>query len=146
MSWTAKPSGPWSAPVVVLKGSDIDSNLSPVILKNGSLVGLWRGGLNSTRPWSTIQRYVTDTGTGRSTGLVFILGLEYVDKSRGLHPGGGGFQVFDNVQQKWPLSLSRARSFSLAHTCARARAPSPLSRPYCPSHLLCTIINYGDVR
>jgi hypothetical protein len=27
-----------------------------VIAGDGSLLGLWRGGLNATRPWSTIQR------------------------------------------------------------------------------------------
>jgi hypothetical protein len=56
MSWSKLAGGPWSAPVVVLAGEGIDSNLSPVILTNGSLIGLWRGGLNATRPWSTIQR------------------------------------------------------------------------------------------
>jgi hypothetical protein len=56
MSFSPSPWGPWSAPVVVLNGSGIDTNLSPVILADGSLVGLWRGGLNATRPWSTIQR------------------------------------------------------------------------------------------
>jgi hypothetical protein len=56
MAWAPTANGPWAQPVVVLKGSGIDSNLSPVILQDGSLVGLWRGGLNSTRPWSTIQR------------------------------------------------------------------------------------------
>ena len=50
MSYAQKASGPWSAPLKVLDG-DIDSNLSPVIMKDGSLIGLWRGGLNSTRLW-----------------------------------------------------------------------------------------------
>ena len=56
MSWAKAAAGPWSAPVVVLAGQGIDSNLSPVINNDSSLLGLWRGGLNRTRPWSTIQR------------------------------------------------------------------------------------------
>jgi hypothetical protein len=56
MSWSLSPAGPWSTPVMVLSGEQIDSNLSPVIARDNSLVGLWRGGLNATRPWSTIQR------------------------------------------------------------------------------------------
>ena len=49
MSWSKAAAGPWSAPVVVLAGEGIDSNLSPVINSDGTLLGLWRGGLNSTR-------------------------------------------------------------------------------------------------
>jgi hypothetical protein len=56
MSWSKSADGPWSEPIVVLSGEHIDANLSPVINDDGSLLGLWRGGLNATRPWSTIQR------------------------------------------------------------------------------------------
>jgi len=34
--------GPWSRPVIVLKDTGSDTNLSPLILRNGSLVGMWR--------------------------------------------------------------------------------------------------------
>jgi hypothetical protein len=45
MSWTHTPNGNWSPPVavpVVQQSPLIDSNLSPVIFGNGSLLGLWR--------------------------------------------------------------------------------------------------------
>jgi len=67
MAIASKPSGPWSKPVVVLQGTGIDTNLSPVIFPNGSLLGLWRGGLNSTRPWSTIQRVTATNWKDPST-------------------------------------------------------------------------------
>ena len=38
-----RTAGPWSSPVVVLAAERIDSNLSPVIAKDNSLLGLWRG-------------------------------------------------------------------------------------------------------
>lgn len=56
MSWSKSADGPWSEPIMVLSGEQIDSNLSPVIREDGSLLGLWRGGLNASRPWSTMQR------------------------------------------------------------------------------------------
>ena len=51
MSWATDPLGEWSPPVMVYNGTDGsngnvttgDTNLSPVIYPNGSLVGLWRG-------------------------------------------------------------------------------------------------------
>jgi hypothetical protein len=45
MSFTRTPEGNWSAPVAVPRVQQaplIDSNLSPIILPNGSLLGLWR--------------------------------------------------------------------------------------------------------
>ena len=45
MSFTRTPEGNWSAPVAVPKVQQaplIDSNLSPIIFPNGSLLGLWR--------------------------------------------------------------------------------------------------------
>lgn len=51
MSWAPKPDGPWSAPVEVLHANTsvwenctilIDTNMAPVIRKDGSLVGVWR--------------------------------------------------------------------------------------------------------
>ena len=36
MAWADNPDGPFSKPVVVLKGESIDTNLSPVILPNGA--------------------------------------------------------------------------------------------------------------
>ena len=45
MSWTMTPAGNWSTPVAVPRVQQaplIDSNLSPIIFKNGSLLGLWR--------------------------------------------------------------------------------------------------------
>ena len=51
MSWTMDPFGEWTEPVMLYNGSDGnngdlftgDTNLSPVIYPNGTLVGLWRG-------------------------------------------------------------------------------------------------------
>ena len=46
MVYSANPGGPWSEPVMV-PSTDVfaDSNFAPVILKNGSVVGLMRGAL-----------------------------------------------------------------------------------------------------
>ena len=59
MSWAKAPAGPWSAPVMVLAAEQIDSNLSPVIAKDNSLLGLWRGGLNKTFASNSMQRIIT---------------------------------------------------------------------------------------
>eukprot|EP00755_Sulcionema_specki_P004684 Sspe_Gene.30713::Locus_15181_Transcript_2_2_Confidence_0.667_Length_1641::g.30713::m.30713 len=42
LSIAKSPSGPWSEPVVVMKNTVSDTNLTPLILRNGSLVGLYR--------------------------------------------------------------------------------------------------------
>jgi len=42
MSQSASANGPWSDPVVVMENTKSDTNLSPLITSNGSLVGLWR--------------------------------------------------------------------------------------------------------
>ncbi len=44
VSWAPAPEGPWSPPLLLLDmgGSQSDTNLAPVILRNGSLVGIWR--------------------------------------------------------------------------------------------------------
>ena len=44
VSWASSPHGPWSAPLLLkdMGGTQSDTNLAPVILKNGSLVGVWR--------------------------------------------------------------------------------------------------------
>ena len=42
MSWSSSPWGPWSAPVIVIENTSSDSNLSPLIRADGSLLGLWR--------------------------------------------------------------------------------------------------------
>ncbi len=52
MSFASSPSGPWSEPVVILNGTGSDSNLSPVILGNGSLRALWRSfDPTPSHPW-----------------------------------------------------------------------------------------------
>lgn len=53
MSWSQSPEGPWSKPVMVLMDKpQMDTNMAPVILNNGSLIGMWRdhhpGGKHST--------------------------------------------------------------------------------------------------
>lgn len=53
MSWSATPTGNWSTPVrVLMEKPEMDTNFAPVILPNGSLLGLWRdhhpGGHHST--------------------------------------------------------------------------------------------------
>eukprot|EP00041_Stephanoeca_diplocostata_P029789 m.887075 g.887075 ORF g.887075 m.887075 type:complete len:401 (+) comp23634_c0_seq3:572-1774(+) len=53
MSWTSTPRGNWSDPVLVMMAKpEMDINMAPVILPNGSLVGMWRnhnpGGHHST--------------------------------------------------------------------------------------------------
>lgn len=43
MSWSMSPNGPWSTPMQIFAGyRGSDTNFAPVILKNGSLVALWR--------------------------------------------------------------------------------------------------------
>ena len=43
MSYANSPDGPWSEPVQIFKGYEgSDTNFSPTILKNGSLVAIWR--------------------------------------------------------------------------------------------------------
>ena len=43
MSYATSPDGPWSTPVQIFKGYEgSDTNFSPTILKNGSLVAIWR--------------------------------------------------------------------------------------------------------
>ena len=45
VSWAPAPEGPWSPPLLLLDmpgGGEPDTNLAPVILANGSLVGIWR--------------------------------------------------------------------------------------------------------
>ena len=52
MSYSAYPSGPWSDPVMVLGSTGSDTNLSPWILNNGSLVAIWRSfAPTSAHPW-----------------------------------------------------------------------------------------------
>jgi hypothetical protein len=43
-SWSTSPNGPWSEPYLIIDtgGRQSDTNLSPVLLPNGSLVGVWR--------------------------------------------------------------------------------------------------------
>ena len=50
-----------------VEGTGSGGNPAPVIFPNGSLLGLWRGGLNSTRPWSTIQRVTATNWKDPST-------------------------------------------------------------------------------
>jgi hypothetical protein len=44
VSWAPNATGPWSTPLVLMDmaGGEPDTNLAPVILPNGSLVGIWR--------------------------------------------------------------------------------------------------------
>ena len=69
MSWTTDPNGNWSTPVKIFadyRGSD--TNFAPLILPNGSFVGMWRrwgsgnGGsrqyLATGRDWKDPSTYV----------------------------------------------------------------------------------------
>jgi len=43
MSWSMSPEGPWSKPVEIFAGyKGSDTNFAPTILKDGSLIALWR--------------------------------------------------------------------------------------------------------
>ena len=44
VSWAKDPAGPWTAPLLLIStdARQSDTNLAPVILRNGSLVGIWR--------------------------------------------------------------------------------------------------------
>jgi hypothetical protein len=44
VSWASSPGGPWATPLLLkdMGGSQSDTNLAPIILPNGSLVGIWR--------------------------------------------------------------------------------------------------------
>eukprot|EP00966_Prymnesium_polylepis_P274038 6330766-Prymnesium_polylepis.1 len=50
MSWSMSPWGPWSEPVTVIEDTQSDSNLSPLIRADGSLIGLWRS-FNDSPAW-----------------------------------------------------------------------------------------------
>ena len=52
VSWAPAPEGPWSPPLKLLDmgGREPDTNLAPVILPNGSLVGIWRTWGDSSCP------------------------------------------------------------------------------------------------
>ena len=91
MSFTRTPEGNWSAPVAVPKVQQaplIDSNLSPIIFKNGSLLGLWRndddrGSIHTATAadWRDPETYVQHTYDIFSRGGLPALnaGLEGVE-------------------------------------------------------------------
>ena len=69
VSWAPAPEGPWSPPLLLLDmgGTQSDTNLAPVILADGSLVGIWRtweGGswphLVTAAHWKNASSYVFD--------------------------------------------------------------------------------------
>ncbi len=90
MSWTANPFGNWSFPVavpVVQQSPLIDSNLSPIILKNGSLLALWRndddrGSIHvaTARDWREPSSYVQHTGSIFKGGQLEGVEDPYVSK------------------------------------------------------------------
>eukprot|EP01065_Artemidia_motanka_P041135 TRINITY_DN5279_c2_g1_i1.p1 TRINITY_DN5279_c2_g1~~TRINITY_DN5279_c2_g1_i1.p1 ORF type:complete len:514 (+),score=143.63 TRINITY_DN5279_c2_g1_i1:56-1543(+) len=55
VSYAQSPDGPWSTPQQIFKGYEgSDTNFAPVILKNGSLVAIWRSwgpGRGGSRPY-----------------------------------------------------------------------------------------------
>lgn len=64
MSWTRDPSGNWSEPVAIPQLSPtIDSNLSPVILPDGSVVGIFRN--DAQAPYTASNLHVVTASDWR---------------------------------------------------------------------------------
>ena len=70
VSWSAAPEGPWTEPLLLIDtgGRQADTNLAPVILANGSLVGIWRNSQSGSTPhlvtathWKNASSYVFDS-------------------------------------------------------------------------------------
>ena len=58
MVYSPNPNGPWSAPLMI-PGTDVfaDSNFAPVILHNGSVVGLTRSASIFASSWKNVSSY-----------------------------------------------------------------------------------------
>jgi hypothetical protein len=78
MSYAAAPEGPWSEPQQVFPGwHGSDTNFAPLILQNGSLLGLWRSWeatgsrvfLASAPDWRNVSSYVQHHEEVVSVGL-----------------------------------------------------------------------------
>jgi len=123
MSFSTSPSGPWSEPQVVFRNwHGSDTNFSPLILRNGSLLALWRSwGKTGSRvflagaaDWSNVSTYVqfhdevisTDLGTA-GTEDPFV----YLDEAGGYHA------IFhhmygEDTQRRWWLDTCGGHAFS----------------------------------
>ena len=142
MSYTLTPEGNWSAPVAVPRVQQaplIDSNLSPIIFPNGSLLGLWRndddrGSIHAATAsdWRDPNTYVQHTEDlfSHSGGLPSLdAALEGVEdpylwraKDGSFHllvHGNCGYHAFSEDGLRWHTSPNGSK------TCAFPRENVP---------------------
>jgi hypothetical protein len=118
VSWAPAPEGPWSPPLLLLDmgGTQSDTNLAPVILKDGSLVGIWRtweGGswphLVTASNWKNASTYVFDQA------MLFpgLGGQGTEDPALYLDARGVVHALFHNMVPKFGPDVAGGHAFSV---------------------------------
>lgn len=141
MSYASDPAGPWSPPVLVPKGAfgRGDTNLAPIILKNGSLIGLGRPGwIWRAANWRNLSTYTVEhvdaTVLGEDPFLYpdpYNASVLHALSHAGHYDASGGHVWSTDGGRSWQQhNDSRAYSSLIMYTDGTQRSLSRRERPH----------------